>query len=59
MRAIAVGLAVASILFLVSAGHLIFVPLLFVPLSLLSLRRGRDYFAALRSRPLDLRRRTG
>ena len=59
MRALAIGLAIAAILFLVSAGHLIFIPLLFVPLGLFTLKRGRDLLAGVRARPLDVRRRTG
>jgi hypothetical protein len=41
MRLLAVGLAVAIIVFVVSAGHIVFLPLLFVPLGLFSLRRRR------------------
>ena len=59
MRAIAIGFAVAAVLFLVSAGHLIFIPLLFVPLGLFALRRGRGYLAHMRGRPFDPRRSTG
>lgn len=56
MRALAIGVGVAAVLFLVSGGHLIFIPLLFVPFGLLSLRRGRRYLAALRAaRPLNVR----
>jgi hypothetical protein len=58
MRALAIGVAVAAVLFLVSGGHLILIPLLLVPLGLLTLRRGRHYLAALRAaRPLDVRSR--
>lgn len=59
MRALAIGFAVAAVLFLVSAGHLIFIPLLFVPLGLFALRRGRGYLSGIRTRPLDPRRRPG
>ena len=60
MRALAIGLGVATVLLLVSGGHLILVPLLFVPLGLLTLRRGRHNLAALRTtRPLDIRSRPG
>jgi len=48
--------SLATILFLVSGGQLILIPLLFVPLGLLSLRRGRHYLAALRTaRPPNVR----
>lgn len=58
MRALAIGLGVATVLLLVSGGHLILIPLLFVPLGLLTLRRGRHYLAALRAaRPRDVRSR--
>lgn len=57
MRALAIGIAVAAVLFLTSGGRLIFIPLLFVTLGLFTLRRGRHYLAAVRARPLDLRRR--
>jgi hypothetical protein len=45
MRALAIGLAVAVIVFVVTAGHVVFLPLLFVPLGLFSFghrRRSRD-----------------
>jgi hypothetical protein len=58
MRALAIGVGVATVLFLVSGGHLILIPLLFVPLGLLSLRRGRHYLATLRAaRLLNVRSR--
>jgi hypothetical protein len=60
MRALAIGLGIATVLVLVSGGHLILIPLLLVPLGLLSLRRGRHYLAALRAaRPLNVRSRPG
>ena len=59
MRALAIGLAVAAIIFLVTGGRLILIPLLFLPLGVFTLRRGRRYLAALRARPLDVRRRPG
>jgi len=60
MRALAIGLGIATVLVLVSGGHLIFIPLLFVPLGFFSLRRGRLWLAALRAaRPLDMRSRPG
>ena len=49
MRALAVGLALAAVLFLVSGGHFILIPLL-IPLSLFTLRRGRHPAAAVRRR---------
>ena len=49
MRALAIGLALAAVLFLVTGGHFILIPLL-LPLSLLSLRRGRTSLAAVRRR---------
>jgi hypothetical protein len=45
MRLLAIGLAVAVIVFVVTGGHVIFLPLLFVPFGLFSLghrRRRRD-----------------
>jgi len=44
MRVLAIGLAVAVIVFVVSGGHLLFLPLLFIPLGLFSLghRRRRE-----------------
>ena len=41
MRALAIAVGVATVLFLVSGGQLILISLLFVPLGLLTLRRGR------------------
>ena len=52
MRAVAIGLALAAIIFLVTGGGLILIPLLFVPLGFFTLRRGRQY---LRTRPPDVR----
>jgi hypothetical protein len=43
MRFLLIGLAVALILFVVTGGHLIFLPLFFVlPLGLFGFRRRRD-----------------
>jgi hypothetical protein len=45
VRAIAIGLAIAVVVFVVTAGHVLFLPLLFVPLGLFGLghrRRDRD-----------------
>ena len=50
MRALAIGIGIAAVLFLVSGGRLLFIPLLFVPLGLFSLRRGRELLAAVQSR---------
>jgi hypothetical protein len=41
MRLLAVGLAIALIVFAVSGGHVLFLPLLFLPLGLLSLGHRR------------------
>lgn len=48
MRALAIGFAVAAVLFLVTGGHFILIPLLFVPLGLVTLRRTRQSLAAVR-----------
>jgi hypothetical protein len=37
MRLLAIGLAVAVVVFVVSGGHVLFLPLLFIPLGLFSL----------------------
>lgn len=50
MRALAITFAVAAVLFLVTGGHLILIPLLFVPLGLLSLARVRRSLAAVKRR---------
>lgn len=41
MRALAIGLAIALIIFVATAGHVIFLPLLFVPLGLFSVGHRR------------------
>lgn len=55
MRLLALGLAIAVIVFVASAGHVLFLPLLFVPLGLFSLghrhRRERSYSARQRLLP--------
>ena len=56
MRTIALSVAVAAVLFLVTGGRLILIPLLFLPLGLVSLRRGKQYLATIRPRLHDLRR---
>jgi hypothetical protein len=50
MRVFAIGLAVALIIFALTAGHVIFLPLLFVPFGLFSFghRRRRESGPALR-----------
>jgi glycogen synthase len=50
MRALAIGFAVAAALFLVTGGHLILIPLLFVPLGLFTLARVRHSLTGLRRR---------
>lgn len=52
MRALAIGAAVTAILFLLTGGRLIFIPLLFVPLGLIELRRLRRRLPSIRGRPL-------
>ena len=42
MRALAIGLAVAVIVFVVTAGHVFFLPLLFVPLGLFGVGQKRS-----------------
>jgi hypothetical protein len=44
MRLVAIGLAIAVIVFVASGGHVLFLPLLFLPFGLFSLghRRRRD-----------------
>jgi hypothetical protein len=41
MRVLAIGLAIAVIVFVVSGGHVLFLPLLFIPLGLFSLGHRR------------------
>ncbi len=43
MRTLLIGLAVAAIVFAASGGHFLFLPLLFVPLGILTLRRRRQH----------------
>ncbi len=50
MRALAISLAFATVLFLVTGGHVVPIPLLLLPLSLLTLRRGRQSLVAVRRR---------
>ena len=55
MRVLAIGLAIAVIVFIVSAGHIIFLPLLFLPLGMFSLghrrRRRTGFFGRGRLMP--------
>lgn len=53
MRLLALGLAIAVVVFVVSGGHILFLPLLFLPLGLFSLghRRRRGTLLAQRRRP--------
>jgi hypothetical protein len=39
MRAVLIGVVIAAIIFAVTGGHLFFLPLLFIPLGVFSLRR--------------------
>src|SRR4029450_1582144 len=50
MRVLAIGLALAVLVFVVSGGHVLFLPLLFLPLGLLSLGHRR------RQQPSSFRR---
>jgi hypothetical protein len=50
MRVLAIGLAIAVIVFVVSGGHVLFLPLLFLPLGLFSLGHRR------RQQPSSFRR---
>jgi hypothetical protein len=54
MRVLAIGLAVVVIVFVVSGGHVLIVPLLFLPLGLFSLghRRRRQPSSSARDRLL-------
>jgi hypothetical protein len=48
MRALAIGLAIAALVFIVTGGHFIFLPLLFLPMGLFGFghrrRRRRSLF---------------
>lgn len=50
MRPLAITFAVAAVLFLVTGGHLILIPLLLVPIGLLTLRRTHRSLMAARRR---------
>jgi hypothetical protein len=47
VRVLAIGLAIAVIVFVLTAGHVVFLPLLVVPLGLFSLGRRRRRRATL------------
>ena len=49
MRTLAVGLGVAAIVFAASGGQILFLPLLFLPFGLLSLRHWRQETRHLRT----------
>lgn len=50
VRLVAIGLGIAVIVFVLTAGHVVFLPLLFLPLGLFSLGHRRD---GSRARLLD------
>jgi hypothetical protein len=50
MRILAIRIAIAVIVFVISGGHFFFLPLLFVPLGLVSAGRRRRSFPLLRRR---------
>ena len=52
MRALAITLTLAGVLFLVTGGHFILIPLL-LPLGLFTLRRRRPSMAAVRRQVAD------
>lgn len=54
MRALAIGIAIAVIVFVVSGGHFLFLPLLFVPIGLFSAAHRRRTWS-----PRPRRRRSG
>jgi len=51
MRLLAIGLAIAVIVFALTAGHVVFLPLLFLPFGLFSLGHRRRRDSALAPRP--------
>jgi hypothetical protein len=59
MRTIAISVAVAAVLFLVTGGRLILIPLLFIPLALFTQRRARWFLPATMTRTFDLKRKPG
>jgi hypothetical protein len=48
MRIFAIGIAIAVLVFVISGGHFLFLPLLFVPLGLFSFGRRRQRSTLLR-----------
>jgi hypothetical protein len=42
MRMLAIGIAVAVLVWVITAGHVFFLPLLFIPLGLFGIGRRRD-----------------
>lgn len=62
MRGLAIGLAIAVIVFVVSGGHFFFLPLLFVPFGLFSVgnhrRKNAEYLANPRRPPMPVTRRS-
>jgi hypothetical protein len=48
MRVLAIGLAIAVIVFVVSGGHVLFLPLLFIPLGLFSFGHRRQQPSSFR-----------
>ena len=50
MRALAIAFAVAAVLFLVTGGHFILIPLFLAPLGLFALRRTRQSPGSVRRR---------
>ena len=63
MRGLAIGLAIAVIVFIVSGGHFFFLPLLFIPFGLFTVgkhrRKNRDYLANSRGPLMPVTRRNG
>lgn len=53
MRVLAIGLGIAVLVFVLTAGHVIFLPLLFLPLGLFSLGQRRRRHRGLLSRSRD------
>lgn len=51
MRLLAIGLAIAVVVFALTAGHVVFLPLLFLPFGLFSLGHRRRRDSALAPRP--------
>jgi hypothetical protein len=45
MRAVLIGAAIATVIFAATGGHVFFLPLLFIPLGVVSLRRWQRHRA--------------